>query len=44
MMAGASSVLSPAQCSLVGGHSCEGPEPALGFAVTGSAQRGQVGQ
>jgi hypothetical protein len=36
MMAGAVSVLSAAGCALVGGHSSEGPEPALGFSITGA--------
>lgn len=36
MMAGAVSVLSAARCALVGGHSSEGPEPALGFSITGA--------
>lgn len=39
MMAGAASVLSAARCALVGGHSCEGPDAALGFAVTGVSAR-----
>uniref|UniRef100_A0A7S2I9W4 Selenide, water dikinase n=1 Tax=Haptolina brevifila TaxID=156173 RepID=A0A7S2I9W4_9EUKA len=37
MMAGASRTLSEAGCSLLGGHSCEGADLSLGFAVTGSA-------
>ena len=36
MMAGAVAVLSAAGCALVGGHSSEGPEPALGFSITGT--------
>lgn len=36
MMAGAAAVLSAAGCALVGGHSSEGPEAALGFAITGA--------
>ena len=36
MMAGAVAALSAAGCALVGGHSSEGPEPALGFSVTGA--------
>lgn len=39
MMAGAVSALSAAGCALVGGHSSEGPEPALGFSVTGAAMQ-----
>jgi len=35
MMAGACSVLAEAGCSLVGGHTCEGPELSLGFSVNG---------
>ena len=30
MLAGALSTLGPAGCTLVGGHSCEGPELSLG--------------
>jgi len=36
-MAGAQAVLGAAGCALVGGHSCEGAELALGFTVTGHA-------
>jgi selenide,water dikinase len=39
MMAGATSVLSEVGCALAGGHSCEGSELALGFAVHGVAER-----
>ncbi len=35
MMRGAAGVLEADGCALVGGHSGEGAEPALGFAVTG---------
>ncbi len=37
MLAGASRVLAADGCTLVGGHSAEAAEPALGFAVTGLA-------
>ena len=42
MMAGACKVLKESNCALVGGHTCEGNELALGFAVNGVAKRGQV--
>jgi selenide,water dikinase len=35
MLAGALKMLSAANCSLVGGHTSEGAEAALGFSVTG---------
>ena len=35
-MAGARKALDEAGCSLVGGHTCEGSELALGFAINGS--------
>jgi selenide,water dikinase len=38
MMAGAMEVLQADGCTLVGGHSAEGAEAALGFAVTGLAR------
>ena len=37
MLLGASGVLAADGCALVGGHSAEAAEPALGFAVTGLA-------
>jgi selenide,water dikinase len=37
MLEGASGVLAADGCALVGGHSAEAAEPALGFAVTGLA-------
>lgn len=33
MLAGAASVLGPAHCALLGGHSGEGQQAALGFSV-----------
>jgi selenide,water dikinase len=35
MMAGACEVLAESGCSLVGGHTCEGSELALGFVING---------
>ena len=40
MMAGACKVLRENGCSLVSGHSCEGKELSLGFAVTGTVDDG----
>ena len=37
MMSGACAVLKEARCALIGGHSCEGAELSLGFAITGAA-------
>ncbi len=37
MMAGAAAVLAEAGCPLIGGHSCEGAELSLGFAVVGAS-------
>lgn len=37
MLAGMKSVLAQENCALVGGHTSEGQEPALGLAVTGLA-------
>jgi len=39
MMAGANEVLREARCALVGGHTSEGAELALGFAVNGLVSR-----
>lgn len=36
MMAGACAALSESNCALVGGHTCEGTEMALGFAINGA--------
>src|SRR5437016_3285599 len=42
MLAGANEVLHAADCALVGGHSSEGAELALGFAVNGLVSRAAV--
>lgn len=42
MMAGANEILRDAQCALVGGHTSEGAELALGFAVNGLIGRDRV--
>lgn len=42
MLAGAVSVLEPAGAVLVGGHTVEGPDMALGFAVTGIGERQEI--
>jgi selenide, water dikinase len=39
MMAGANEILREAQCALVGGHTSEGAELSLGFAVNGLVER-----
>jgi selenide, water dikinase len=39
MMAGANDILCEAHCALVGGHTSEGAELALGFAVNGLVER-----
>src|SRR5260370_33638508 len=39
MMAGANEVLRDAGCALVGGHTSEGAELALGFAINGLVSR-----
>src|SRR5262249_11947980 len=39
MMAGANEILRQAHCALVGGHTSEGAELALGFAVNGLVER-----
>ncbi len=42
MLQGASEVLHQAGCTLVGGHSAEASEPALGFSVSGLIEPGHV--
>ena len=42
MMAGATEVLREAGAALVGGHTSEGAELALGFAVSGLVERGKI--
>ena len=42
MLQGATEVLNADGCTLVGGHSAEATESALGFAVTGVAEPGRV--
>lgn len=42
MLAGALSTLHAAGCALVGGHSSEGAELAVGFAVSGSVPREEI--
>ncbi len=42
VMTGANEALRDAGCALVGGHTSEGAEMALGFAVTGAVQRAAV--
>lgn len=39
MMAGACSALAESGCALVGGHSCEGTELALGFCINGAVEQ-----
>jgi selenide,water dikinase len=42
MLQGATTVLQADGCALVGGHSAEAAEPALGFSVTGLVEPGRV--
>ena len=42
MLLGATAVLQADGCTLIGGHSAEAAEPALGFSVTGLVEPGRV--
>jgi selenide,water dikinase len=42
MLQGASEIFRQAGCALVGGHSAEATEPALGFSVTGLVDSGKI--
>jgi selenide,water dikinase len=42
MLQGANEVLRESGCTLVGGHSAEAAEPALGFSVTGLVDSGKI--
>ena len=42
MMSGAMEILNDANCALVGGHTSEGPELSLGFAVNGLIDRDKI--
>jgi len=42
MLQGANEILRGAGCALVGGHSAEAPEAALGFSVTGLVDSGKI--
>ncbi|MBT3905961.1 MAG: selenide, water dikinase SelD [Rhodospirillaceae bacterium] len=42
LMAGAMEILADANCALVGGHTSEGAELALGFSVNGLADKSQI--
>jgi selenide,water dikinase len=42
MMSGAMEILSDTNCALVGGHTSEGPELSLGFAVNGLIDRDKI--
>ena len=42
MMSGAMEILNDTNCALVGGHTSEGPELSLGFAVNGLIDRDKI--
>ncbi|MEE2997419.1 MAG: selenide, water dikinase SelD [Pseudomonadota bacterium] len=42
MMTGAMEILNDTNCALVGGHTSEGPELSLGFAVNGLIDKGKI--
>eukprot|EP00939_MAST-03C_sp_MAST-3C-sp1_P003656 g3656.t1 len=42
MMAGAVEALREVNCALIGGHTCEGNELSLGFAVNGAVEKSRV--
>ena len=42
MMSGALDALSEVGCVLIGGHTCEGSEQSLGFAINGSVEKSRV--
>jgi selenide,water dikinase len=42
MMTGAMEILNDTNCSLVGGHTSEGPELSLGFAVNGLIEKNKI--
>ena len=42
-MAGACKALKDSNCALVGGHTCEGKEMALGFSINGTIEKGTGG-
>ncbi len=42
VMSGGMDVMAEAGCTVVGGHSIDGPEPTYGFAVTGIGHTGEI--
>eukprot|EP00963_Diacronema_lutheri_P008623 scaffold764_cov363-Pavlova_lutheri.AAC.11 len=42
LLSGACEEFRKANCSLVGGHTCEGEETSLGFSVSGMGEKGQL--